>query len=59
MENREEFKRFLRRWHATNPDVVGKPKMVFPITVIIKEDGSEMVLESVEDLQALKEACRG
>ena len=59
MENRVDFKRFLRRWHATNPDIEGKPKIVFPITVILKEDGTEVVLESPEDLQALKEECRG
>ena len=59
VDNRLEFKRFLRRWHASNPDAVDKPKIVFPITVVIKEDGSEMVIESKEDLQALKEECRG
>ncbi len=59
MENRIEFKRFLRRWHITNPDIEGKPKLVFPITVILKEDDSQVVLESVEELQALKEECRG
>jgi hypothetical protein len=59
VENRIEFKKFLRRWHATNPNVVGKPKIAFPVTVILKEDGTEVVLESKEDLQALKEECQG
>lgn len=59
LENRSDLKRLLRRWHITHPHNRVKPKIAFPVTVILKEDGSEVILESKEDLEALKEECRG
>lgn len=58
IENGVQLKHQLRRWKHNFGEDSEKPQMVFPITVILKEDGSEMVIESKEDLAALKEECR-
>ena len=59
IEDRTELKQLLRRWKVNFPNARVKPKIAFPVTVVLKEDGSEVVLESKEDMQALKEECRG
>jgi len=49
---REAFK----VWKEENPDTEGKPQLVFPIEVSV-DAGDPQMVDSIEDLQALKEAC--
>lgn len=58
LENRHELKHLLRRWKANYPNTDRKPQIQFPITIVLKEDGSKHVINSPADLRALKEECR-
>ncbi len=55
--DRAAFKSTVREWKANNPDATERPELVFPITVEL-EDGTTVEANSVEELKALKEACR-
>lgn len=59
VDDREELKQLLRRLANANPRPAKRPKLVFPITVKLKEDGSEVVVSNPEELRALKDECRG
>jgi hypothetical protein len=56
--NPQEFKQAIRTWKANNPGVPGHPVFVFPITVTLR-DGTQVVVNSKEELDAIKEECRG
>jgi hypothetical protein len=56
-DDRKELKMVLRKWKKDHPFAQERPKLVFPVTVIMKEDGTLVTLESKEALIALKEAC--
>jgi hypothetical protein len=58
VDNRDELKKLLRRWSQIRPRPEKRPKLVFPVTVKLKEDGSEVVVSNAEELKALKEECR-
>jgi hypothetical protein len=49
----------LRRWSQVRPKPAKRPKLVFPMTVKLKEDGTEVVVSNAEELKALKDDCRG
>ena len=53
-----EMKEAIRAWRQANPGSTERPEFVFPITVE-KRDGTLVVVNSAEELMALKEDCRG
>lgn len=55
--DRQALHQAVRSWHQSNPGVQGRPEIVFPITVKMTDDGSEVVVNSREELHALKEDC--
>ncbi|MFK7933675.1 MAG: hypothetical protein AB8G22_09200 [Saprospiraceae bacterium] len=57
-EDRRTFKQLVREWKRANPDTEERPALIFPITVEL-EDETTVEINSVEELQALKESCRG
>ena len=48
----------IREWKVNNPGSTERPAFVFPITVLLR-DGTQVVVETAEELAALKEDCRG
>ncbi|MEO1517881.1 MAG: hypothetical protein AAFV95_22865 [Bacteroidota bacterium] len=46
----------VREWKTNNPDVEGRPMLVFPIEVLL-EDGTTQSIASIEELKALKDSC--
>lgn len=47
----------IRTWHQANPGATERPHLTFPITVKMTDDGTEVVVNSREELRALKEGC--
>lgn len=44
--DRQALHQLIRTWKQNNPGVQGRPKMVFPITVKMDEDGSVVTVNS-------------
>ena len=57
-EDRKALKTALRLWKKENPDATERPTLVFPIT-IVKKDGTEVVVNSKEELIEIKKDCMG
>lgn len=57
--NQEEFRAAVHAWKEANPGEHAHPAFVYPITVTIVSDGSQVVVNSAEELRAIKAACRG
>ncbi|MCC6815780.1 MAG: hypothetical protein IT267_05165 [Saprospiraceae bacterium] len=58
VSSKEEFRSALKSWRELNPGrPVSHPKIKFPYSVILKEDGTTVTLNSREDLIALKDKC--
>lgn len=57
-DDRAALKTLVREWKEANPDAAERPTLVFPVNVVL-EDGTEVSVGSLEDLQALKESCEG
>lgn len=57
-EDRSVFKQLIRDWKEANPDSEERPELVFPISVEL-EDETVVEVNSAEELQELKESCRG
>ncbi|MBL7827886.1 MAG: hypothetical protein JNJ57_14750 [Saprospiraceae bacterium] len=55
--DRQSLHQLIREWRQNNPGVQGRPKMVFPITVKMTDDGSLVTVNSREELRELKENC--
>jgi hypothetical protein len=55
--SRQEFHQLVKEWRQNNPGVQGRPKMVFPITVLMTEDSTTVTVNSREELHDLKESC--
>jgi hypothetical protein len=55
--DRQAMRQAVRTWHQNNPGASGRPQIVFPITVILTDDQSQVVVESREALHDLKESC--
>jgi hypothetical protein len=51
------LKQALHSWKKENPTSTTRPQLVFPLTVTL-EDGSELTLNSKEELIRLKESCK-
>lgn len=48
----------IRAWKEANPDATERPQIVFPVDIILDEDGSTQTLIDVDELQAVKQNCR-
>ncbi len=59
VEEGQSIKDVLKEYKENNPDVESRPELNFPITVILKEDGLELAIDSEEELKELKEECHG
>jgi hypothetical protein len=55
----EEFRAAVHEWKQANPGQHAHPAFVYPITVTISADSSQVVVNSQEELRAIKAACRG
>lgn len=55
--NPKTMKFALHKWKKDHPFAQVRPILVFPVTVIMNEDGAEVVLESKEEWVALKNDC--
>lgn len=47
----------IKDWKKNNPGVKGRPEFVFPITVVMKDDGTLVTVNSKDELHDLKEDC--
>ena len=52
------LKAALKEWKEANPDAEVRPTLVFPINVTDKSTEEVVSVNSKEELQALKAACR-
>lgn len=57
-DSRQAMHQLLRTWKQNNPGNTERPKMVFPITVKMAEDGTLVTVNSRDELRALKADCR-
>lgn len=48
----------IKTWYEENPDITDRPELVFPVDVILKEDGSTQTLIDTDELDAIKNSCR-
>ena len=55
--NRMELHQLIRTWRQNNPGVMERPKIVFPLTVKMDDDGSLVTVNSPEELRQLKQDC--
>jgi hypothetical protein len=55
--DKADLKAAVRAYKETAGDDVEKPSVVYPITIVY-EDGTETVVSSQDELQALKASCR-
>lgn len=56
-DDRQELHQLIRAWRQDHPGVQERPQIVFPITVKMTEDGSEVTVNSRQELHDLKENC--
>lgn len=48
----------IRTWYQENPNTRERAQLVFPVDIILKEDGSTQTLIDRDDLIAVKQNCR-
>ena len=53
-----EFRQLLNEWRENNEGCIDRPEIVYPITVIMKRTGEEVVINNVDELKALHRSCR-
>lgn len=53
-----EFRQLLRDWRDNNEGSMDRPEIVYPITVIIRRTGEEVLINGVEGLKRLHRSCR-
>ncbi|MBK9336797.1 MAG: hypothetical protein IPM98_09490 [Lewinellaceae bacterium] len=56
--DRQAVHQLLRVWMQNNPGVPARPKVTFPLTVKMADDGSLVTVDSPEALRRLKADCR-
>lgn len=56
--DKDAAKEAVMTWKEANPDAEDRPSIAFPYDVLLK-DSTTMTLTSEEDLDALKETCKG
>lgn len=57
-EYRKGLKLALRKWKINHPNATVKPQLLYPLTIKMK-DGTEVIVQSKEELQQIKEDCNG
>jgi hypothetical protein len=57
VSSRQEMRQAVRQWHSNNPGQPARPKIVFPLTVKMTEDGALVTVNSPEELRQLKADC--
>ncbi len=57
ISNRRDIAKLLRDWKNERPEEV--PELMYPITVTLKSDNSEFVVENAEAFEALIADCKG
>lgn len=55
--DRHALRQLIRTWRENNPGATTRPRIVFPITVKMDDDGSLVTVNSREELRQLKEDC--
>jgi len=55
--NMEEAKSAARQWKENNPDIEGRPQLVFPIE-LVNEEGELITVDSRLDLRKIIRECR-
>ena len=48
----------IRTWYQDNPNTTERAELVFPVNIILKEDGSTQTLLDKEELLEVKQNCR-
>jgi hypothetical protein len=56
-DDRQELQQLIRVWQQSNPGVDERPKVAFPMTVKMTEDGTLVTVDNREELRRLKESC--
>ncbi|MFN0213908.1 MAG: hypothetical protein ACKVT2_06595 [Saprospiraceae bacterium] len=55
--DRQALRQLLRTWRENNPGATQRPRIVFPITVKMDDDGSLVTVNSPQELRQLKQDC--
>jgi hypothetical protein len=55
--DQQNLRQLVHEWRQNNPGVHDRPEIVFPITVVMTADSTQVVLNSRDELHALKESC--
>lgn len=55
--DQDALRGLLKDWKQNNPGVKAHPEFVFPITVVMKDDGTAVTVNSKAELRDLKENC--
>jgi len=55
--DRMAFHQLIRTWRQNNPGAQERPKIGFPLTVKMADDGSLVTVNSKEELRQLKQDC--
>ena len=55
--DQQSLRQLVHDWRQNNPGVHARPEIVFPVTVIMTADSTQVVLNSREELRQLKESC--
>ncbi len=55
--DRMAFHQLIRTWRQNNPGAQERPKIAFPLTVKMADDGSLVTVNSKEELRQLKQDC--
>jgi len=57
-DSRQAVHQLLRTWMQNNPGVPARPKITFPFTVKMTDDGTLVTVNNPTELRALKADCR-
>jgi len=57
-DNPESLRGLFRTWREENPNSMSRPTLAYPYTVTMNDDGTEVVIDSREDLLAVLADCR-
>ncbi|MBC7775248.1 MAG: hypothetical protein H7246_07405 [Phycisphaerae bacterium] len=55
--DRQAFRQLIQTWRQNNLGATQRPRIAFPITVRMEDDGSLVTVNSPEELRQLKEDC--
>jgi len=55
--DQQNLRQLVHEWRQNNPGIHARPEIVFPITVVMTADSTQVTLNSRDELHALKESC--